>query len=356
MLKSQNLPHGRVVITIEACEESGSKDLPYYMEKLQDVIGTPSLIICLDSGCGNYDQMWLTCSLRGLLVTRLKVSVLAQGCHSGTGSGIVPSSFRILRELLDRIEDSKTGKVLLDEAYVKVPEIHAQYAKETAESLGSNLTSAFTMPKGMRTTSDDLGECVLNRCWKPQISYTGIDGVPAIKDAGNVLRTHTTVNLSIRLPPTLDPAPLMKKLEEVLTTDTPYGAKVELECPKAGVGWMAPPMKKWLSDAVNEVSQQYWGKPVRCWGEGGSIPFMGMMGRAFPDCLFVITGLLGPGSNAHGPNEYMHIPNFKRLSAGMATLLLSQYKEARNPTSPPQSPGTTKPCYAPAPFSDRCCE
>ena len=111
-LQEQRARHARCIVLIEACEESGSVDLPYYVDALKAKLGTPSLVVCLDSGCGNYEQLWGTTSLRGVVGGVLTVEVLTEGVHSGAASGIVPSSFRILRQLLDRIEDSRTGQIL----------------------------------------------------------------------------------------------------------------------------------------------------------------------------------------------------------------------------------------------------
>ena len=111
-LDAQQLPRPRCVGLIETCEESGSFDLPAYLEVLQPRMGQVSLVVCLDSGAGNYDQLWLTTSLRGNITGVLKVEILSEGVHSGDASGLVPSSFRIMRQVLDRLEDSKTGRLL----------------------------------------------------------------------------------------------------------------------------------------------------------------------------------------------------------------------------------------------------
>ncbi|MCM2338825.1 MAG: M20/M25/M40 family metallo-hydrolase, partial [Lysobacter sp.] len=132
-LQDQKLPHSRCVILIEACEESGSYDLPAYVDHLSDRIGKPSLVVCLDSGCGNYDQLWCTTSLRGLTGGNLSVKVLNEGVHSGDASGVVPSSFRLLRQILSRIEDEKTGKILLDKLHAEVPAERLAQAKRAAE-------------------------------------------------------------------------------------------------------------------------------------------------------------------------------------------------------------------------------
>lgn len=112
--------HPRIVLTFESEEESGSVNYMYYMNKLDSRIGKPDVLICTDSGCCTYDALWLSNSLRGNLKVDLKVQVLEQNVHSGEASGVVPSSFRILRRLLDRIEDPDTGKII-DDLQVNIP-------------------------------------------------------------------------------------------------------------------------------------------------------------------------------------------------------------------------------------------
>lgn len=314
-LREQGLAHNRCVILIEACEESGSYDLPAYVDHLASRIGKPSLVVCLDSGCGNYDQLWCTTSLRGLTGGNLDVQVLEEGVHSGDASGVVPSSFRILRELLSRIEDSETGKVLLKELHAEVPAERMEQARRAAEVLDTAVYDKFPMVDGLKPMNDELLELVLNRTWRPALSVTGVDGMPPLESAGNVLRPHTAVKLSMRLPPTADGATAGEAMKAALLKDPPYGAKVTLELEKASTGWNAPAMSEWLTTAIDEASQAAFNKPAMYMGEGGSIPFMGMLGEKFPGAQFMITGVLGPHSNAHGPNEFLHIPMGKRVTA-----------------------------------------
>jgi len=324
-LDEQGIPRARCVVMIEACEESGSYDLPYYVDHLAQRIGKPSLIVCLDSGCGNYDQLWLTTSLRGLTGGNLGVKVLEEGVHSGDASGIVASSFRILRRILSRLEDESTGRILPQELHVEIPAQRIEQARRTAEILGSAVYDKFPFVDGMRPVDDDLAELVLNRTWRPALSVTGIGGMPALDSAGNVLRPYTAVKLSLRVPPTLDAARAGEFLKRLLEADPPYGAKVSFEVEKAGSGWEAPALAPWLESAVEAASQQFFGAPVAYNGEGGSIPFMGMLGEKFPGAQFLITGVLGPHSNAHGPNEFLHIPTGKRMSMCVARVIADHH-------------------------------
>jgi acetylornithine deacetylase/succinyl-diaminopimelate desuccinylase-like protein len=324
-LQEQGVPHARCVILIEACEESGSYDLPAYVDHLAERIGKPSLVVCLDSGCGNYDQLWCTTSLRGMAGGNFSVKVLSEGVHSGDASGIVPSSFRILRELISRLEDEATGKIKPEGLSVDIPQERREQAAKVAGVLGDEVYNKFPFLPGMKPMANDLTELVLNRTWRPALSVTGADGLPPLDSAGNVLRPQTAVKLSLRLPPTLDGKRGGEILKELLLRDPPYGAQVELALEKASSGWNAPALSPWLSNAIEAASQAAFGKPAMYMGEGGTIPFMGMLGEKFPGAQFMITGVLGPHSNAHGPNEFLHIPMGKRVTACVAKVIADHH-------------------------------
>ena len=325
ILRDQNIPHARCVVIIEACEESGSYDLPFYIDYLSEQLGKPELVICLDSGCGNYDQLWSTTSLRGLVGGELKVEVLDEGIHSGDISGIVPSSFRILRQLIDRIEDPISGQILAKDFYVDIPSKRIQQAEHAANVLNKNVYERFPMKDSMQPVTDDLVELILNRSWRPALSYLGAGGLPEINDAGNVLRPFTSIKLSMRLPPTCNAKRVSKQLEELLLNNPPNGAKISFKLDCAVNGWMAPEISPWLEKALNKASKNYFNKPAIHMGEGWSIPFMGMLGEKFPGAQFLITGVLGPGSNAHGPNEFLHIPAAKKITCCVAEVIAKHY-------------------------------
>jgi acetylornithine deacetylase/succinyl-diaminopimelate desuccinylase-like protein len=320
-LHAQQVPHARCVVMIEAGEESGSPDLPFYVDHLAARIGQPSLVVCLDSGCANYDQLWLTTSLRGMTGGEFTVEVLTEGVHSGDASGVVPDSFRILRHLLTRLEDPATGKIVPQAFYVEVPPERVAQAKQCAEILGDEVFDKFPWTPGMRPVAEDKVELVLNRTWRPQLAVTGAGGLPPIAGAGNVLRASTAVRLSLRLPPTADAPACALEMKKLLEADPPYGAKVSVRLEDSGAGWNAPKLSAWLSGAVDQASRQAFGAPVAYMGEGGSIPFMGMLGEKFPRAQFLITGVLGPHSNAHGPNEFLHIPTGKKVSQVVAAVV-----------------------------------
>jgi acetylornithine deacetylase/succinyl-diaminopimelate desuccinylase-like protein len=320
-LREQQLPQSRCVVLIEACEESGSYDLPHYVDHLAPRLGKASLVVCLDSGCGNYDQLWLTTSLRGLAGGNLRVDVLTEGVHSGAASGIVPSSLRVLRQILSRLEDETSGEIRPRDFHVEIPAQRVQQARVCAAALGDAVYSHFPFVDGMRPAADDLAELVLDRTWRPKLAVTGAEGLPALADAGNVLRPYTAVKLSLRIPPTLDGKKAAAALKRIVEADPPYGARVRFEGEKAGSGWNAPALAPWLEDAVDAASRAYFGPPPVYMGEGGTIPFMGMLGEKFPEAQFLVTGVLGPHSNAHGPNEFLHIPTGKRVSMVVADIV-----------------------------------
>jgi len=320
-LQEQGRPHARCVALIECCEESGSYDLPAYLEALSSRIGKPDLVVGLDSGCGNYEQLWGTTSLRGLVNGVLSVEVLAEGVHSGDASGVVASSFRIARALLERLEDASTG-MIRDQAFHApiAPERVAQ-AKRAAEVLGEEIWRKFPFVPGMRPMHGELAELVLNRSWRPMLAVTGAEGLPPPANAGNVLRPKTELMLSLRLPPTVSADAAARRLKQVLEADPPYGARVRFEAGQAATGWHAPPSVSWLQSALDESSKKHFGKPVMWMGEGGTIPFMAMLGAKFPAAQFFITGVLGPHSNAHGPNEFLHLEYAQRLTACVAEVI-----------------------------------
>jgi acetylornithine deacetylase/succinyl-diaminopimelate desuccinylase-like protein len=327
VLHEQGLPHARCVVLIEACEESGSYDLPFYIDALAARIGKPSLIVCLDSGCGNYDQLWSTTSLRGLAGGVLRVEVLTEGVHSGDASGVVASSFRIARNLLERLEDQTTGVIKLQSVHAEIPAQRRAQASAAAAALGSAVYEKFPFVPGMQPTVSDLTELVLNRTWRPALSVTGAAGLPALENAGNVLRPFTALKLSLRLPPTLDAEQASRSLKELFERDPPHGARVEFSAEGAARGWNAPELAPWLERSLHAASREFFGRDAMFMGEGGTIPFMAMLGEKFPAAQFVITGVLGPHSNAHGPNEFLHIPTARRLTLCVAQVLADHHRQ-----------------------------
>jgi len=320
-LKEQGVAHARCVILIEASEESGSPDLPFYIDHLAQRIGEPDLVVCLDSGCGNYDQLWLTTSLRGNLIGNLTIKVLTEGVHSGAASGVVPSSFRILRQLLSRIEDEATGRMKLPELFVEIPAERVKQAEATAAILGDEVWSGLPFAAQTKPMTKGNAQIILAKTWEPQLAVTGMAGYPVPKDGGNVLLPYSTAKISLRLPPTADAEKARAAMKTALEKNPPCDADVVFDMPRGDNGWNAPPLAPWLDASLNKASRCAFGKPVAYQGEGGSIPFMAMLGEKFPKTQFVVTGVLGPHSNAHGPNEFLHIAFAKKLSAAIAQVI-----------------------------------
>ncbi len=320
-LAEQDAPRPRCVILIEASEESGSPDLPAYMDMLSARIGEPALVVCLDAECGNYDQLWCTTSLRGNLTGTLRVDVLTEGVHSGMASGLVASSFRILRQCLDRVEDASSGEVLLPALHTQIPRGRLEQAHAAAAVLGDSVYRKLPVIEGMQAVVSDPAELLLNGTWRPTLCITGADGLPALDDAGNVLRPGTGLKLSFRLPPGIAAARAADAVKSALESDPPYGARVRFHVEASMAGWDAPPVATWLAEAMTAASQAFFGRDAMYMGTGGTIPFMNMLSRQFPDTQFLVTGVLGPHSNAHGPNEFLHLETAKRVTACVAQIV-----------------------------------
>jgi acetylornithine deacetylase/succinyl-diaminopimelate desuccinylase-like protein len=326
-LKDAGQAHGRIVILIECSEESGSCDLPHYINTYADRIGTPSLVICLDSGCGNYEQLWSTTSLRGQSVLNLQVEVLTEGVHSGLAGGIIPSPFTITRQLLARLEDADTGTIRLPELHVPIPEERVQQAEKAAGVLGSAMVNDLPLLDGVCVLADDPVELLLNNSWRPALAVTGQDGMPSVEKAGNVLLPQLTYKLSLRLPPSLAADKATAVVKQALETAPPFGARVTVTGSGTN-GWDAPPLAPWLAEVTDASSQEFFGKEACYIGLGGSIPFMAMLGERFPQAQFLITGVLGPHANAHGPNEFLHTPYAKKLNCCLIRVVEAHYRQA----------------------------
>ncbi|HEY3941363.1 MAG TPA: M20/M25/M40 family metallo-hydrolase [Acidimicrobiales bacterium] len=332
-LDSRGLPRPDVRVLVEASEESGSPDLDAYLDQLAPRLGQPDLVVCLDSGCLTYDRLWRTTSLRGNLVATLRVDVLDEGVHSGLAGGVVPSSFRLLRRLLSRIEDERTGAILLPELQVAVPEVHRASLSAIAEEFGHDAAGGLPTVPGLRLAGSSAADRLVARAWAPALAVTGMDGIPAVRDGGNVLRPFTAARISLRLAPTCDAAAAAEALRRTLEADPPDGARVAVSVDTPASGWLAPDPEPWLDAALSAASEAAFGRPPSAYGEGGTIPFLATLGARFPGTQLVATGVLGPHSNAHGPNEFLHLPMAHGVTTALAHLI-----EAAGRASPLPSP------------------
>lgn len=320
-LKRQQVKLPRCVVLIEASEESGSVDLPAHLQALGAAIGDPSLVICLDAECCNYDQLWCTTSLRGALVGTLRVRILTEGVHSGMATGIAPTAFRVVEQLLARLENPVTGDLLLEELQVPIPRDRRTQLVAAARVLGGAVAEKIPFAPGVLPLSNDPVELLINSSWRATLAVTGADGLPPVGAAGNVLLPELAFKLSVRLPPTVDGKHAVEAVRRALERDPPYGAQVSFEGAAGTDGWNAPAFADWLEKSITSASQRVFGRDAVHVGSGGTIPFMGMLGKQFPRTQFFITGVLGPHSNAHGPNEFLHIEYAKQLTACVSLVL-----------------------------------
>jgi acetylornithine deacetylase/succinyl-diaminopimelate desuccinylase-like protein len=332
-LQAERVALPRCLLLIEASEESGSIDLPAHLAALGNRLGTPSLVVCLDAECGNYDQLWCTTSLRGNLVTRLEVRVLTEGVHSGLATGIAPTPFRILEQLLARVENPVTGDILLAELEAAVPRDRLAQMTAAARVLGEQIIDKIPFASGVQALSNNPVELLVNSTWRATLAVTGAEGLPSIPAAGNVLLPGITLKLSLRLPPTCDPALAAQALRNALTSDPPYDAQVRCDIEAPTSGWNAPAFAPWLEDSMQRASQGIFGREAVHLGSGGTIPFMAMLGQRFPQAQFLVTGVLGPHANAHGPNEFLHIEYAKQLTACVALVLADHARQCQGAAS-----------------------
>ena len=328
-LQAQNMAHPRIVMLVEGSEESGSTDLDYYRELLTDDIGDVNYVICLDSGCLSYDQLFVTMSLRGCIIADIKTEILTESIHSGM-SGFIRDTFHVTRALLDRIDDvndQEYGGKMIDSLQVEIPEKHIAYADALANTIGDELVSGYPLIDGcepqMDTSQENaLRELLLNQTWRSQLCVTGIKDMPnEWESAGNVLRQNTNTRVSIRIPPSLNPDDAFTALETAITSSPiPYNAQVSITYDTGADGFEAPELYDWLETALQDASHAYFGDGKDCLfcGEGGTIPLMGQLQGLFPSAQFIVTGVLGPSSNAHGPNESLDIAFCQKLTMCMS--------------------------------------
>jgi len=320
-LKAQSIPLPRCVLMIEASEESGSVHLPAHLDALGTRIGEPALVVCLDAECGNFDQLWTTTSLRGNLVGKLKVRVLTEGAHSGLASGIAPTPFRVLQQLLARVENPTTGELLIPELQAAIPDDRRAQIAAAADVLGAQVLDKIPFAPGVRAVVNDPVELLVNNTWRPSLAVTGADGLPALGTAGNVLLPEITLKISLRLPPTVDPSRASDAVRAAFERDPPYGAEVSFKPESSSGGWNAPTFAPWFERSMQRASRHVFGREAVSLGGGGTIPFLRMLGERFPQTQFLVTGVLGPHSNAHGPNEFLHIGYATRLTECVSMVL-----------------------------------
>ena len=319
------IPHDEFLLFYECNEESGCTDIAHYLNKLKEQIGAPDVMFCLDEGSVSNQMFSLSTSLRGALNFSLKVSVLEKSMHSGVASGIVPSSFRIARELLERIESGKTGE-MVPELQVPVPEQKLKEASANAKLNGSGIHTSLCMCKGVQPVTLNLEELYLNNVWKAQMEVIGQGGIPSLAQAGNVLRDHTELLVSLRTPPTLSCTAAFDTIKNILTSQVPYNAKVEVEMESFGDGWFSGHLSAALISTVDKHSMEVFGNPALLYGSGCTIPFIHLIQQQLPKTLLLVTGADLPDSGIHGPNERLDIEFLVRFAKTFACILVDLSK------------------------------
>ena len=316
-LQDQGVSHPTCRFLIETGEESGSPDLSYYLDELESVLGTPDLVIVLDTGGIDYDRLWVTESLRGIVAGTLSVKVSSVGVHSGHGSGVMPSSFRLARQLLSRIEDENTGEIKPEWLHIEITDKMKEQATKIIE-MNSESTDDFPLLDGVEKQVNDPLDIFLTMNLSPSLSIIGADGIPSIQDAGNVLRTNTDLKISIRTPPGISAEEVAVKVQELLEKDPPNGAHVSAVMTEVADGFLSPELPEELSEMLEKAGKQFYGNAPMSLFIGGTIPVMAMLQSRYPNSKFIITGAGGPGGNAHGPDEKLHISTAKKVTKCMA--------------------------------------
>ena len=320
-LEEAKMPHPRCCGLIETREESGSEDLPHWLATVAPRCGKVGLVTVLDSAAGDYERLWITASFRGIVAATLRVKVLRHGLHSGTASGIAPESFMIARELLSRVENCATGEITDPAFNCPIPAERRNQIDAAAKLLADKVTDDFPWAGNTQPRFATISENLLAQTWKPQLAIIGAEGIPSLQEAGNVLRPETALRLSIRIPPCVDPEKALASLKAKLTENIPYGAEASIENTQAASGWNAPLEAPWFTKAVEEIGHSVFGTPSAYIAEGGSIPILNLFADTFPGSQMFVTGVLGPASNAHGPDEMLDIGYTVKLTTAVANLL-----------------------------------
>lgn len=319
-LEAAGTAHPRIVGFFETDEESGSKDLGAYLHEIAPRCGNPCVLAILDLGICDHHRLWLTSSLRGVVGFKLKVEVLTHPVHSGIASGIVPSSFAVMRELLDRLEDPRTGRVLLPEFQVSLPEEHKKAIERCAAILGKDVIK-FPFAGNTEPRSSDPVQAILRNTWEPTLSILGADGLPSTSEASALLRASTSLALSFRIPPRVDPQAALKAAVAAVTENVPSHARVTIRDCRAEGGFEAPALAPWLEEATHAASKALWGNDFEYCFEGATIGTMKDFSSAFPNASFLNLGVLGAEENAHAPNESLPLDYVRKLTEALADIV-----------------------------------
>lgn len=311
----------RIMGIFETREESGSGDLPHYLPEIAARTGRPSVLTVLDLGVQDKTRLWRTQSLRGVVTFTLRVDVLESGVHSGVTSGIVPSSFAVMRTLLDRLEDPATGQVKVRSMHVPEPVRHMPALRRLAELSGDALWRRFPWAGDTEPRSFDPLELLLKNGWQPTLSILGAEGLPPVREAGALLRASTTLKLSFRIPPGADAEAAAREAVELVTTNVPSKARVTVSNLHAESGFEAPAGADWLDAAWARASEELFGASAEELFDGATIGILPKFVDAFGPCPFLCTGVLGTEDNAHAPDESVSLTYLTKLTCAVAAML-----------------------------------
>ena len=320
-LDAAGLPRPRALGLIETCEESGSLDLAFWLERLRGRLAGVGLMAVLDAGAEDYGRMWLTPRFRGIVAADLRASTVTAAVHSGIASGAVPSSFGVIRVLLDRIDDAASGRVRDPAFHCAMPEARRAQLERVAAVLGGGFADGYPWQPGARPLHGDALSNLIGQTWMPQLSVTGAEGLPPLEAAGNVIRPETALRLSLRIPPCVDAGAALARLEELLLADPPHGARVTVGGQLASAGWNAPQEAAWFAEAVDAASREVFGQPAGWNCSGGTISIMGLLQQALPGAQFCVTGAAGPRTNSHGPDEMLPLAYAEGLTRALARII-----------------------------------
>jgi acetylornithine deacetylase/succinyl-diaminopimelate desuccinylase-like protein len=318
-LISAGLPRSRVLIFIESCEESGEDEFRDFLRDIAPTLPRLDRVFILDGSRGDLGTAWFCTSLRGIVTANLDVRHLARPCHSGMATGIVPSTFRIARGLLDRVEDAATGEIHLPAARVAPPESAAETARAVAERLAGKL--AIDLIPGAQLIEGGIERRLIANWWEAGLSITGADGLPPIAKAGNVLRERTALRLSLRIPPTAERFECGRQLKETLETDPPYGAKVVCEILSCCPGWSTRELSNKTKETIAKATQAVFRQPPIYFGAGSSVPISGAFQEFWPDAEVTVTGVAGDESYCHGFDENINLEYAAKWTAMFAGIL-----------------------------------
>ena len=314
--QEHNCPLPRICLIFEGAEESTDEHLTYYFNKLLPIIGENVIaFIPLDSGCADYDRLWITNSLRGVCDYEINIQTLDNNISFGPeASGRIAENLFILRKAIDAVMDTSTGDVKIEEFYVKdIPEEIQEEMDKEIEIVGEQFFKEIPLYEGVKPLKTDIKEAMINNRWKPTCSILGIDNCPKIEDNGFGVKKSITVKMSMRLPPGIDSHAALEALKKVVKENIYFDAKVKFLSAEVADGWKLTNFSEKTKNVLNKASKEYFGNELVFKGMGGSIPFITYFQTKYPNADVICTGILGADCFEHGPNENLHLEACKKM-------------------------------------------